>query len=113
MPIEIDFLDFSKFRRFVGGLERVNQQHVDQLLMSLETADARQLFASDRVKSLGHGLFELRIEKKPDLLVRIFFCIENNGSLLVLHAYDKKKNNKINWQRKQIVEARKLMKTLN
>ncbi len=97
----------------MGGLERVNQQHVDQLLMSLETADARQLFASDRFKSLGHGLFELRIEKKPDLLVRIFFCIENNGSLLVLHAYDKKKNNKINWQRKQIVEARKLMKTLN
>ena len=97
----------------MGGLERVNQQHVDQLLMSLETADARQLCASDRVKSLGHGLFELRIEKKPDLLVRIFFCIENNGYLLVLHAYDKKKNNKINWQRKQIVEARKLMKTLN
>ena len=97
----------------MGGLERVNQQHVDQLLMSLETADAGQLFASDRVKSLGHGLFELRVEKKPNLLVRIFFCIENNGYLLVLHAYDKKKNNKINWQRKQIVEARKLMKTLN
>jgi phage-related protein len=113
VPIEIDYLDFAKYTRFVGGLERVNQQHVDQFLMSLETADARQLFSSDRVKSLGQGLFELRIEKKPDLLVRIFFCVESKGSLLVLHAYDKKKNNKINWQRKQIVEARKLMKTLD
>ncbi len=113
MPIEIDYLDFAKYTRFVGGLERVNRQHVNQFLISLETADARQLFSSDRVKSLGQGLFELRIEKKPDLLVRIFFCVESKGSLLVLHAYDKKKNNKINWQRKQIVEARKLMKTLN
>ena len=113
MPIEIDYLDFAKYTRFVGGLEIVNQQHIDQFLFSLETADARQLFSSDRVKSLGQGLFELRIEKKPDLLVRIFFCVENKGTLLVLHAYDKKKNNKINWQRKQIVEARKLMKTLN
>jgi phage-related protein len=113
VPIEIDFLDFAKYRRFVGDLERANQQHVDQFLISLETADARQLFSSDRVKSLGHGLFEFRIEKKPDLLVRIFFCFESDGLLLVLHAYDKKKNNKINWQRKQIAEARKLMKTLN
>ena len=105
MPIEIDYLDFAKYTRFVGGLERVNQQHVDQFLIGLEKADARQLFSSDRVKSLGQGLFELRIEKKPDLLVRIFFCVENKGSLLVLHAYDKTLDRERDSQQAQIAIA--------
>lgn len=112
MPIEIDFYDFEKYAKFISNLERANQGRVDLVLRRLRTLEPEHIFASDTVKSLGQGLFELRIEKKPELLVRIFFCVDGFDRLVVLHAYDKKRNNKINWQRKQIAQARHMMKLL-
>ena len=112
MPIEIDYFDFEKYTKFFKKLEQASRAQVVWVLTELEDSEFQQFLASDRVKSLGNELFELRISKRPEVLVRIFFWFDKTGRLVVLHAYDKKKNNKISWQRIQIAEARKIVKLL-
>lgn len=71
-----------------------------------------RVFQTGAAKWLGGGLAELRYRENPDVLVRVFFCIRNGEFILLLSAYDKKRDPSVKRQQAEIKLARKIMKGL-
>lgn len=70
------------------------------------------LLATHHVRSLSHGLFELRIRKDPELLVRIFFTLIHPSRLVVVGGYNKKRDSSDLKQRREIKAAREIVDEL-
>ena len=109
MSFNMYFLDLEKFEKFMFSLNKPQRRAVHQWLVEVQKWDFDRLLRSERVKSLQGGLFEFRIQRQPDLLVRVFFCFQGEFEWLVLHAYDKLKKPQTRWQTRQINIARKLI----
>lgn len=92
----------QKVRDFVGALNKENLVLVDKVLCMLE-AQGHEL-RMPYSKSIGKGLFELRIISNPQ--IRIIFGYYNNNAVLV-HIFFKK-----TWKipKKEIRYARKVWK---
>ena len=69
----------------------------------LELADfAPALQNRPGIRPLGKGLYELKIKSAGELLVRIFFTLGNNSTIWIVHFYNKKANDSVRFQNKQI-----------
>ncbi|MFM1926678.1 MAG: Phage derived protein Gp49-like [Actinomycetota bacterium] len=71
------------------------------------------LLATNHVRSLSHGLYELRIRRDPELLVRIFFTLIHPSRLVVVGGYNKKRDSSELKQRREIKAARQIVDELN
>lgn len=67
------------------------------------------LLKTHSMKSLGGGLFELRIRKDPEMLVRVFLTLIHPSSLVIVGGYNKKRDPSELRQRREIKAARKLI----
>jgi hypothetical protein len=62
---------------------------------------------------LGGGLYEYKLEIPPEVLLRLFFVVEQNFVVVILSAYDKKANDSKTWQNRQIWAARRIQKGID
>ena len=67
------------------------------------------LLSTNRMKSLSNGLFELRVRRNPEVLVRIFFTFIHPSRLVVVGGYNKKRDSSELKQRREIRAARKII----
>ncbi len=79
-----------------------------QALHRLET-QGLNLLGTNHMKSLGGGLFELRIRRDPELLVRIFFTLIHPSRLVIVGGYNKKRDPSDLKQRREIKAARRIV----
>lgn len=91
--------------------EMTGEQFSFLLASELERLEAQglNLLTTNRAKSLGHGLFELRIRRDPDVLVRIFFTLVHPSRLVIVGGYNKKRDSSEIKQRREIKAARKII----
>ncbi len=81
---------------------------VNSELARLETYGLN-LLSTNRMKSLSNGLFELRVRRNPEVLVRIFFTLIHPSRLVVVGGYNKKRDSSELKQRREIRAARKII----
>jgi hypothetical protein len=84
----------------------------EQLMLRLRESGLN-LLATNHVRSLSHSLFELRIRRDPELLVRIFFTLIHPSRLVVVGGYNKKRDSSELKQRREIKAARQIVDELN
>jgi len=84
---------------------------VEQMFCKLSESGLN-LLATHHVRSLSQGLFELRIRKDPELLVRIFFTLIHPSRLVVVGGYNKKRDSSDLKQRREIKVARQIVDEL-
>jgi phage-related protein len=70
------------------------------------------LLQTNRLKSLGNGLYELRIRRSPDLLMRVFLTMIHPRRLILLSAYNKQRDPSEIRQRREIKKARNLIEEI-
>jgi phage-related protein len=109
MPYEILYFDLA---RFLENLKHLTDEQRKVVFSSIATELAGRKMDSPvtpSTKALGKGLFELRVRRNPDLLVRIFWSYSPGEQILVLSAYDKKRSPSELSQQREISRARKLL----
>ena len=77
----------SKTNTFLESLEKKLKENVLQALILL--SDYGHTLRMPDSRSLGNGLFELRIKEMGN--IRVFYTFKNNG-IWILHAFNKKTN---------------------
>lgn len=106
MPFDLNFIDFESFLARFKHLEIESQKVI---FMQIER-DLRNRVITDpkqgNSKALGRGLFELRIQQDPALLVRIFWAYGGGDEIVILDGYDKKRDSSAMTQNRQILRAR-------
>lgn len=105
----IIFDDEVAFNNFLAGFANEND---DDIWISREVISSFHTFGTPnqrvgRFLNLKKGLFELRLRRDPNVLVRLFFYIESQNVINFVWFYDKKKNSNATYQNKQIKIARK------
>ena len=70
------------------------------------------LLKTNRLKSLGDGLYELRIRRSPDLLLRVFLTMVHPRRLIILSAYNKQRDPSELRQRREIKKAKNLIEEI-
>jgi len=102
---QIQFLEVERFKRF---LKKFDDNHRNLIVeaIRLELADYGPASLNHpSVRLLGKGLFELKIKSTGELLVRVFFTLGNDKRIWVVHFYNKKANDSVRFQNKQIQVA--------
>lgn len=113
MSWQVTFLNEKKYLKLVAKFSRSKQREITEKLTNLLESFGPGIVATGDGKSLGGGLYELRFESAPDVLLRLFFVVRAQSVIVVLSAYDKKANDSKTWQNKQILAARQLQKSLD
>ena len=101
-----DFVAFTNSFRLAH-----NRDYLKAAMMELSTAGLA-LLRTHKAKSLGQGLYELRIRSNPELLVRVFFAQADENSFYILSVYNKKRNSSETTQRHEIQRARRRLAML-
>jgi phage-related protein len=70
------------------------------------------LLGTNHAKALSGGLYELRVRRDPELLVRIFFTLIHPSRLVIVGGYNKKRDPSELRQRREIKGARKVIDQL-
>jgi phage-related protein len=110
---EVVFRDYELFLKQISSLSRTIRYQVLSFVINELQQFGPGLAREKHGRALGSGLYELKVEMRPEVLLRVFFCVKEGKVILVLSAYDKKRNDSKSWQGKQISRARKLMKALD
>ena len=71
-----------------------------------------ELLNTNRLKNLGGGLFEMRIRRRPDLLLRVFLTMVHPSRLILLSCYNKQRDPSELRQRREIKKARNLIEEI-
>jgi len=95
---------FEKVKKFIGSLPDELEAEVISLINVLEKSE--RPLAMPYSKSLGNGLFELRIS--GEIKVRVFYCFHEN-MVNLLHGIVKKTQKT---PKKEIDYARKMQKLI-
>ena len=107
------FLNFKKFQKVIRIYPSATQQAiVESVIQNLEDLGPG-VSAGDSGRALGQGLYEFKLRLREEVLLRVFFTVRQGRAIVVLSAFDKKRNDSKNWQNQQIVRARKLIKSLD
>jgi phage-related protein len=106
MAFEIVYFDAENFRANFKHLSK-NQlfwlsRMIFQELECLEFGDLREGLS----KALGKGLFELRLQKNPELLIRVFWAYALDSRIVILDGYDKKRDSSKLTQQRHISRSR-------
>ncbi len=99
---EIEFLEGLIFKRFLKKFDEKHQRLIVEAIQ-MELADfAAGLQIQQNIRPLGKGLYELKIKSAGELLVRVFFTLGNGQAIWIVHFYNKKANDSVRFQNKQI-----------
>ena len=99
---QIEFIDGVAFKRFLKKFDEKHQRLIVEAIQ-IELADVVPALQNQQnIRPLGKGLYELKIKSAGELLVRVFFAFAPNRQIWVVHFYDKKSNDSVRFQNKQI-----------
>lgn len=130
---KIEFYEDAQGRRPVEKwIDGLNDQKAEAVLVALQevlAVDGITLTSSAWLKSLGKGLYEFRVRHSASeiqamykvankglvggaeaILLRVFVAFEREKLIVLLGAYDKRKNDKQGFQQAQIEIARKRLR---
>ena len=110
---DVVFRDYELFLKQIASFSRTTSYQIVSFVINELEQFGPSLAREKHGRSLGGGLYELKVDMRPEVLLRVFFCVREGKVILVLSTYDKKKNDSKSWQGKQISKARKLMKSLD
>jgi|DEB19_MinimDraft_2_1074335.scaffolds.fasta_scaffold250041_1 phage-related protein len=99
------------FNDFMSSLPPLDEILVYERIRLVLGQRGNELAGTHWSKALGDGLFEFRISN-PGVLVRIFFAFKAGRVILLLGAYDKKRDSSARRQQKEIETAKKRLKKL-
>jgi phage-related protein len=106
MAFEIVYFDAQNFRANFKHLSQSQlmwlSQMIFQELQSLQFGEIREGLS----KALGKGLFELRLQKNPELLIRVFWAYALDSRIVILDGYDKKRDSSKLTQQRHISRSR-------
>ena len=102
-----DFLD-----ELLDSLPSAWQGQVVAEAMDALRTRGLELLKTNMMKNLGGGLFELRIRRSPDLLLRVFLTMIHPRRLILLSAYNKQRDPSDLRQRREIRKARNLIEEI-
>lgn len=112
MPFVLFYFDIagfrSNFKHYSEGQLRDLYAFIYGDLINLDTKDAKE----GHSKPLGKGLFELRFQKNPDLLARVFWAYGRGQEIYILDGYDKKRDSSKLTQQRHISRSRSRLDTL-
>lgn len=111
MPFELLFFDSKKFK---DAFKHFSAEQLD-FVLELILIELQQKNVADiregSSKPLGRGLFELRMQRHPDLLVRVFWAYALDQRIVILDAYDKKRDSSKLTQQRHISRSRSWLDT--
>jgi phage-related protein len=130
---KIEFYEDAQGRRPVEKwIDGLNDQKAEAVLVALQevlAVDGITLTSGAWLKTLGKGLYEFRIRHSASeiqamykvankgfvggaeaILLRVFVAFEREKLIVLLGAYDKRKNDKQGFQQAQIEIARKRLR---
>ena len=106
MTWTIVFANRPDFDAFVKKLPDEHQEAVSEAI-AVELANNGPAICNRSLgKALGGKLYEMRLRRNPEMLLRIFFGVHKNRVVVVLGGYDKKSDSSEKRQAKEIRDAR-------
>ena len=112
MSWQVQFLHEKKYLKLISRFSRARQREITEKIQKLLGTYGPAVMSSGHGKALGAGLYELKLDLPPEVLLRVFFVVKGQSVIVVLSAYDKKANDSRTWQNRQILAARRLQKDL-
>jgi hypothetical protein len=106
MTWTIVFANRPDFEAFVKKLPDEHQEAVAEALAVELAKCGPEICKRSLGKALGGKLYEMRLRRKPEMLLRIFFGVHKNRVVVVLGGYDKKSDPSERCQTKEIRDAR-------
>jgi len=118
------------FARFARSLREYEQVVIDAAITKVLAVEGPAICESERGKALGRGLYEFRIRKSLDailktrgeaqmrggkrpVLLRTFCAFERGRVVLLLGGYDKGKDSSGSRQQREIAAARRVLAEWN
>lgn len=95
-----------------GEISEKHARHIREHSLRHLREHGLNLLGTNHVKALSAGLFELRVRRDPELLVRIFFTLVHPSRLIVVGGYNKKRDPSDLRQRREIKAARRVIDEL-
>ncbi|WP_436792044.1 type II toxin-antitoxin system RelE/ParE family toxin [Yinghuangia sp. YIM S10712] len=93
-------------RNWLGDARKVSPGQYRQVLRAVQRLKADPTAMGDMVKSLGGGLWELRLTHFGDISIRIPFWITNDKRIILLTVFEKTRQ----VERSEVEKARRLMR---
>lgn len=81
---------------------------IDQAIRRL-SENGLNLLGTNHAKALSGGLYELRVRRDPEILVRIFFTLIHPSRIVIVGGYNKKRDPSDLKQRREIKAARRVI----
>lgn len=112
MAWTVEYAHADSLRALQRELTRLQFDSVVEQIYCKLSENGLNLLSTHHVRSLSQGLFELRIRKDPELLVRIFFTLIHPSRLVIVGGYNKKRDSSDLKQRREIKAARQIVDEL-
>lgn len=109
----VTYLDGAAFFKSLGRFSRPFQKKIANFVDVKLRIHGLDAVAHGYAKTLGQGLYELKVSFRPEVELRVFFAAKPGREIVVLSVYDKKRNDSKNWQNDQILLARELLQSLD
>jgi mRNA-degrading endonuclease RelE of RelBE toxin-antitoxin system len=93
-------------RNWLGDVRKVSPGQYRQVLRAVQRLKADPTAMGDMVKSLGSGLWELRLTHLGDISIRIPFWITNDKRIILITVFEKTRQ----VERAEVEKARRLMR---
>jgi hypothetical protein len=110
---EVVFLNYKKFEKAIQHFEPEMQLAIVRAVIEKLSFHGPGVAADSSGRALGKNLYELKLSMAGAVLLRAFFAVQPGRIVIVLSAYDKKKNDSKSWQNRQIQRARRLLESLD
>jgi phage-related protein len=96
-----------------GEISQKQIQYIRDHALRRLKENGLNLLGTNHAKALSGGLYELRVRRDPELMVRIFFTLIHPSRLVIVGGYNKKRDPSDLKQRREIKAARRVIDELN
>lgn len=113
MPWTIELSSADVLDSLFGEITEKQIQYIRSNALRRLRENGLNLLGTNHAKALSGGLYELRIRRDPELLVRIFFTLIHPSRLVIVGGYNKKRDPSDLKQRREINAARRVIDALS
>lgn len=113
MPWTIELSSADVLNALARDLSEKQMDYVNDHAIRRLREHGLNLLGTNHAKALSGGLYELRVRRDPELLVRIFFTLIHPSRLVIVGGYNKKRDPSDLKQRREIKMARRVIDELN
>lgn len=113
MPWTIELSSADVLDSLFGEITEKQIQDIRSNALRRLRENGLNLLGTNHAKALSGGLYELRVRRDPELLVRIFFTLIHPSRLVIVGGYNKKRDPSDLKQRREINAARRVIDELS